>query len=55
MFLDLIVETKQIIEPVINENKPMIIPIVAVVVVAIVIVVLSQVVIKRELSNAEKV
>lgn len=55
MFLDLIVETKQIIEPVINENKPMIIPIIAVVVVGIVIAILSKMVIKRELTNAKKV
>ncbi|MBR0039009.1 MAG: hypothetical protein IJP71_03275 [Lachnospiraceae bacterium] len=57
MFLDIIVETEEIIEPIINEGKPAVMPIVvvAVVVVAIVIAVLCKLVIKRELSNAKRV
>ena len=55
MFLDIIVETEEIIEPIINKGKPAVMPIVAVVVVAIVIAVLCKMVIKRELSNAKKV
>lgn len=56
MFLDIIVETEEVIEPIINEGKPAIMPIVvvAVVVVAIVIAVLCKLVIKRELSNAKR-
>ena len=55
MFLDLIVETKNIIETVPTENKSMVVPVVVVVVVAIVVAVLSKMVIKRELNNAKKV
>lgn len=56
MFLDIIVETEEIIEPIINEGKPAVMPIVAVVVVvAILIAVLCKMVIKRELSNAKRV
>ncbi|MBR4313392.1 MAG: hypothetical protein IKP66_00605 [Lachnospiraceae bacterium] len=57
MFLDIIVETEEIIEPIINEGKPAVMPIVvvAVVVVAIAIAVLCKMVIKRELSNAKRV
>ena len=57
MFLDIIVETEEIIEPIINEGKPAVMPIVVVtvVVVAIVIAVLCKMVIKRELSNAKRV
>ena len=57
MFLDIIVETEEVIEPIINEGKPAVMPIVvvAVVVVAIAIAVLCKMVIKRELSNAKRV
>ena len=55
MFLDIIVETGKVIEPIIPESKPAVMPIVAVVVVAIAIAVLCKMVIKRELSNAKKV
>lgn len=59
MLLDIIVETEEVIEPIINEGKPAVMPIVvvavAVVVVAIVIAVLCKMVIKRELSNAKRV
>lgn len=56
MLLDIIVETEEIIEPIIKEGKPAVMPIVAVVVVvAILIAVLCKMVIKRELSNAKRV
>lgn len=57
MLLDIIVETEEVIELIINEGKPAVMPIVvvAVVVVAIVIAVLCKMVIKRELSNAKRV
>lgn len=55
MFLDIFVETEEVIEPIINEGKPAVMPIVVVVVVAIAIAVLCKMVIKRELSNAKKV
>ena len=55
MFLDIIVETEEVIESIINEGKPAVMPIVAVVVVAIAIAVLCKMVIKRELSNAKRV
>ena len=55
MFLDIIVETEEIIEPIINEGKPAVMPIIAVAIVAITIAVLCKMVIKRELSNAKRV